>query len=172
MSLKEPTSEPRQRRRCHPRRRSPACCRSGQSSMAVQHAAEVVVGLRTCAAASSIMVAYTFCSRGLPIPRPESPFGRGVSLAWAGMMPISFWRAKVSSRILSQPWSNWPCTWRSTRAWPAAAHDRRGGVVDEERLVGRHRLLHRHPADRLVSEVEIQVVVGLAQVGLDRVVPS
>ncbi len=35
-------------------------------------------------------------------------FGRGVSSASPGSTPSVFCRAKVSSRILSQPWSNFP----------------------------------------------------------------
>ena len=35
-------------------------------------------------------------------------FGRGVSFVSGGMMPIFNWRAKVSSRSLSQPPLNWP----------------------------------------------------------------
>ena len=72
------------------------------------------------------MAAYTFCSRGLAESQAGISFGRGVSLASAGMMPISFWRAKVSSRTLSQPWSNWPLYLAihsgvaCCGAWPAA----------------------------------------------------
>jgi len=45
-------------------------------------------------------------------PSSESQAGmpseRSVSLVSAGTTPRSFWRARVSSRTLSQPWSNWP----------------------------------------------------------------
>ena len=34
--------------------------------------------------------------------------GRAVSSASCGTTPSSFWRASVSSRSLSQPWSNLP----------------------------------------------------------------
>ena len=34
--------------------------------------------------------------------------GRAVSSASGGITPSSFWRANVSSRSASQPWSNWP----------------------------------------------------------------
>ena len=33
---------------------------------------------------------------------------RGVSSVLAGIQPSCFWRAKISSRSLSQPWSNLP----------------------------------------------------------------
>ena len=42
-------------------------------------------------------------------------------------------------------------------------------VVDEERLVGRHRLLRLHPVDRLVGHVHGEVVVGhLRRIDLDQ----
>ena len=85
--------------------------------------------------------------------------GRSVSTASAGMTPSSFWRAKVSSRSLSQPWSNLPLyfsihsfgTWCG--AWRGARRE-----VHEERLVGHQRLLLAHPPDRLVRHVLGEVV--------------
>lgn len=35
-------------------------------------------------------------------------FGRGVSSASRGITPSFFCRSKISSRIASQPWSNFP----------------------------------------------------------------
>ena len=77
---------------------------------------------------------------------------------------MAIWRARVSSRILSQPWSNLP--------FHLAIHSfghvvRRvggaGGEVDEERLVGRHRLLVLHPGDGLVRHVGHEVVVRIVR---------
>ena len=49
--------------------------------------------------------------------------------------------------------------------------DRPGGVVDEERLVRRHRLLGFHPVDGLVGHVDGEVVVlHLGRIDLDRAV--
>ena len=96
--------------------------------------------------------------------------GRAVSSASAGMTPSFFCRAKVSSRSLSQPWSNLPLylsihsfgTWCG--AWRGA-----GREVHEERLVGHQRLLLAHPLDRLVRHVLGEVVALLGRLlRLDR----
>ena len=92
-------------------------------------------------------------------PRPGSASGRGVSSASAGITPSCFCRANVSSRSLSQPWSNLP---RYFSLHSVGDLVRRvgaaGGVVHEPRLV---RVLGAHlvqPLDRLVGQVVRQVV--------------
>ncbi len=40
--------------------------------------------------------------------QPGISSGRSVSSASGGITPSSFWRAKLSSRRASQPWSNLP----------------------------------------------------------------
>ena len=40
--------------------------------------------------------------------QPGISSGRAVSSASGGITPSSFWRANVSSRSASQPWSNFP----------------------------------------------------------------
>ena len=52
--------------------------------------------------------AKTFFSSGEQASHACTPGARGVSFASAGITPSFFCRAKVSSRTLSQPWSNLP----------------------------------------------------------------
>ena len=60
--------------------------------------------------------------------------GRSVSTASAGITPSFFWRAKVSSRSLSQPWSNLPLylsihsfgTWCGAWVAPGAKYMKNG----------------------------------------------
>ena len=63
-----------------------------------------------------------------------------------GSRPAAFCRANVSSRSLSQPWSNLPLylSAHSFGTWCGAVRGA-GGVVDEERLVGRLGLLVVQP---------------------------
>ncbi len=66
--------------------------------------------------------------------------GLFASFAFSGMMPSCFWRAKVSSRYLSQPPSNWPLnfaihsfgTWCGACVAPVAKYVKKGlsGVSD------------------------------------------
>ncbi len=84
---------------------------------------------------------------------------RGVSTASGGMTPSSFWRSKVISRCLSQPWANLPL-YLSIHSFGHLVR-RVGGArreVHEERLVGQQRLLLACPADRLVGQILGQVV--------------
>ncbi len=96
--------------------------------------------------------------------------GRAVSSASGGITPSSFWRANVSSRSLSQPWSNLPLYFadHSGVTWCGACVAP-GREVDEERLVPHQRLLLPDPLDRLVGHVLGEVVALLRRpVGLDR----
>ena len=66
--------------------------------------------------------------------------GRAVSSASGGITPSAFWRANVSSRSLSQPWSNWPlyfadhsgATWCGACVAPGAKYMKNGlsGISD------------------------------------------
>ena len=56
-----------------------------------------------------------------------------------------------------------PLLWRVMRCVRRA-----GRVIGEERLVGRHGVLHAQPGDRLVSHVCVEVVVGIVVRRLDR----
>ena len=100
--------------------------------------------------------------------------GRAVSSASGGTTPRAFWRSSVSSRTLSQPWSNAPLyladhswgTWCG--AWVAP-----GREVHEEGLVRHQRLLLADPVDGVVGEILGEVVTLLrSPVGLDRRGPA
>ena len=95
---------------------------------------------------------------------------RLVSSASGGMTPSAFWRAKVSSRSLSQPWWKEPTylsahslgTWCG--AWVAP-----GAEVYKERLVGHQRLLLANPVHRMIGEILGQMIALLGRRrGLDR----
>ena len=99
-------------------------------------------------------------------------FGRSASCVFAGITPSFFWRSSVSVRTWSQPLSYWPLylSAHSFGTWCGAC-DRAGRVVDEERLVRRHRLLRLHPVDGLVGHVDGEVVVGhLRRIDFDHAV--
>ena len=92
-------------------------------------------------------------------PRPGSPRGASVSSASAGMTPSFFCRANVSSRSLSQPWSNLPLylsahslgTWCGACVAPGAKYMKNG-------LSGISAFCWRDPVDRLVGHVLDEVV--------------
>ena len=64
-----------------------------------------------------------------------------------------------------------PCTCRPTPRHVVGGVDRPGGIVDEERLVRRHRLLGLDPVDGLVGHVDGEVVVlHLRGIDLDHAV--
>ena len=90
--------------------------------------------------------------------------GRAVSSASAGMTPSFFWRANVSSRSLSQPWSNLPLYFsiHSFGTW-CGAWRRAGREVHEERLVGHQRLLLADPLIALFGHVLGEVVALLGR---------
>ena len=83
------------------------------------------------------------------------PFGHDAEL---------FCRASVSSRCLSQPWSNLPL-YLSIHSFGRVVRGvrRAGGEVHEERPVRRQRLLGTAPADRLVRHVGREVVVRVVR---------
>src|SRR3546814_6769010 len=54
---------------------------------------------------TSIIRAWTRFSLDDRLSQAGSSAGRGVSTVDPGMMPAFFWRAKLSSRTLSHPWS-------------------------------------------------------------------
>src|SRR3546814_3255952 len=54
------------------------------------------------------MRAWTRFSLDDRLSQAGSSAGRGVSTVDPGMMPAFFWRAKLSSRTLSHPWSKAP----------------------------------------------------------------
>ena len=95
---------------------------------------------------------------------------RSVRSQSGGMTPSSFWRANVSSRSASQPWSKRALV----LVGPLVGHvvrrvGRAGREVGEERLVGHQRLLLAHPLDRVRRQVVVEVVALLRRlVGLDR----
>ena len=96
--------------------------------------------------------------------------GRAVSSASGGITPSSFWRANVSSRNASQPWSNLPLYFADHSVGHVVRRVRRARrEVDEERLVAHQRLLLADPLDRLVGHVLGEVVALLRRLlGLDR----
>ena len=92
-------------------------------------------------------------------PRPGNASSRGVSSASAGITPSCFWRAKVSSRSRSQPWSNLPLVLvgplRGDVVRRVAAP---GGEVGEERLARVLAADPVQPLDGLVGHGVRQVV--------------
>ena len=56
-----------------------------------------------------------------------------------------------------------PILWRVMRRMRGA-----GTVVQQPRLLRRERVLHPHPGDRLVGEITVEDVVGVADIRLDR----
>jgi hypothetical protein len=76
----------------------------------------------SAAAYTSIMWAATFLWSALSESQAGMPVERSVSLVSCGTMPSVLWRASVSSRTLSQPWSNWPLNLaiQSLGAWCGA----------------------------------------------------
>ena len=59
-------------------------------------------------AKTSIWRAKSFFSSALSLSQSLMASGLGASLVPAGTTPSAIWRASVSSRSLSQPWSNLP----------------------------------------------------------------
>ena len=114
------------------------------------------------------MAEYTFFSRGLAesqarhLLRPGRQFGVGrddaqLLLAGKGLLAHLVPALVELAFELGDPFGR-----GLLRRMPGG-----GGIIDKERFVGGDRLLHLDPLDRFVGKVEIQVVVGFAQVGLD-----
>ena len=95
---------------------------------------------------------------------------RAVSWQSSGTTPSFFCRAMVSSRSLSQPWSNLPL-YLSAHSFGHMVRrvGRAGREIDEERLVRRQRLLLRYPGHGLVGHVLHEVIALFGRLlGFDR----
>ncbi len=87
-------------------------------------------------------------------------WGRGVSIALAGMIPISFWRANVASRTLSQPGRNLPLN-LAIQYFGALVRSVRGSrcVYWSQGLLGATEFQHADPCDALVGHVLFEEVI-------------
>src|SRR4029450_12874779 len=108
----------------------------------------------------------SFFSKNPSASHSGSPFGHGVSLASAGMMPSRFWLAKMVSRTLFQP-SSKRCisliflSHSGVGGWGA------GHVIDEPRLAGSDLLELLDVLDGLIRHRRLQIPAGIALEGVD-----
>ena len=156
---------PRRWCRCRRRCRRPACCRPGRPSSNAPSMRPISWSVySTKAANTSAWCANRRFSSAESLSQSLIASGFGASFVPGGTMPSSICRARVSSRSLSQPWSNLPFQ-RAIHSFGHVVRRVRGArrEVDEERLVGRQRLLVLDPGHRLVRHVGHEVVVRVVR---------
>ena len=109
--------------------------------MASMTPADLVVGIFAEAGEDFHLVGEEFLLVRAELVPVLDGLGLGASLVPAGTTPSLIWRASVSSRSLSQPWSNLPL-YLAIHSFGHVVRSVRGawGEVDEERLVRREGL--------------------------------